>query len=139
MKSNKIFPVDIPLIDIGYKYNYQKALRFNATEGARSTDPGGPYLSHFPDNYSNVYIRPVVFPRVFVSYLNAYNEIDNHNKICQSGLEQYRVTHSGYFRLKTTVELGIRITDGKLLLCNGISDLSREINFNEVIKLQDSL
>ena len=61
MKSNKIFPVDIPLIDIGYKYNYQKALRFNATEGARSTDPGGPYLSRFPDNYSHVYIQCVFF------------------------------------------------------------------------------
>ena len=30
-------------------------------------------------------------------------------------LDKYVVTHSGYFRLATTVALGMGITDGKLL------------------------
>ena len=36
-------------------------------------------------------------------------------------LERYWVTQSGYFRLATTVELGMVITDGKLLFCHGFS------------------
>ena len=36
-------------------------------------------------------------------------------------LEKYWATQSGYFRLDTTVELGMGITYGKLLLCNEIS------------------
>ena len=32
------------------------------------------------------------------------------------------MTHSGYFRLATTVALGIGITDGKILFCRGISE-----------------
>ena len=117
MKSNKIFPVDIPLIDIGYKYNYQKALRFNATEGARSTDPGGPYLSHFPDNYSNVSIFPVVCDHMIGRHFNSCNIIGNHNRIWKSDLvlHKYWVTKSGYFRLATVVVLGMGITYGKLL------------------------
>ena len=37
-------------------------------------------------------------------------------------LEKYWVTHSGYFRLATTVALGIGITDGKLLYCHGVAE-----------------
>ena len=32
--------------------------------------------------------------------------------------EKYWVTQSGYFRLETTVALGMGITDGKFLLCH---------------------
>ena len=39
-------------------------------------------------------------------------------------LEKYRLTQSGYFRLATTVALGMGITDGKILLCRGISKRS---------------
>ena len=39
-------------------------------------------------------------------------------------LEKYWVTHSSYFRLATTVALGMGITDGKLLFCHGISEES---------------
>ena len=35
-------------------------------------------------------------------------------------LEKYWVKQSGYFRLDNTVVLGMVITYGKLLLCNGI-------------------
>ena len=37
-------------------------------------------------------------------------------------LEKYWATQSVYFRLSTTVELGMGITDGKLLFCHGISE-----------------
>ena len=37
-------------------------------------------------------------------------------------LEKYWVTQSGYFRLATTVALGMGITDGKLLYCHGVEE-----------------
>ena len=37
-------------------------------------------------------------------------------------LYKYWVTHSGYFRLTTTVALGMGITDGNLLFCHVISE-----------------
>ena len=40
------------------------------------------------------------------------------------------MTLSGYFILATTVELGMGITYGKLLLCHGISDGSVEKKFS---------
>ena len=54
LRSTPRFPSEIPLLDIGYKYNSRKVLGFIATEGAGSTEPGDPYLSCFPDIYSNV-------------------------------------------------------------------------------------
>ena len=41
-------------------------------------------------------------------------------------LEKYWVTHSGYFRLATTVALGMVITDGKLLYCHGVAEGNEE-------------
>ena len=35
-------------------------------------------------------------------------------------LDKYWVTQSGYFRLVTTVVLGMGITYGKLYLCHGL-------------------
>ena len=40
------------------------------------------------------------------------------------------MTQSGYFRLATTVMLGIGITYEKLLFCRGISEESRENKFS---------
>ena len=37
-------------------------------------------------------------------------------------LEKYWLTQSGYFRLATTVALGMGITDGKLLYCHGVAE-----------------
>ena len=39
-------------------------------------------------------------------------------------IDKYWVTHSGYFRLATTVELSMEIIDGELLFCHGISEES---------------
>ena len=118
------FPGERPLLAIGYKSNSSKVLGFISNEGAGSTEPGYPYLSRFPDIYSNVSVRPVVHPCLLVRYSNACNAIDNHNRMRQSdlSLEKYWVTQSGYFRLATTVALGVGITDGKLLYCHGVSE-----------------
>ena len=61
MKSTPRSLGDRTCMVIGYNYNSQKVLRFIFTEGAISTDPGGPYLSRFPDNYSHVHIQCVFF------------------------------------------------------------------------------
>ena len=62
LKSTPRFTGESPLLAIGYKYNSRKVLGFIATEGAGSTEPGYPYLSHFPDIYSNVSVLPVFRP-----------------------------------------------------------------------------
>ena len=73
LKSTPRFPGESSLLSIGYKYNSRKVLVFIATEGAGSTEPGDPYLSRFPDIYSNVYVRPVVLPHFLGRYFNACN------------------------------------------------------------------
>ena len=83
LKSTPRLTGKIPLLAIGYKYNSRKVIGSIATEGARSTEPGDPYLSRFPDNYSNVSVHPVVCPHLLGRYFNACNAIDNHNKMRQ--------------------------------------------------------
>ena len=86
MKSTPRFPCGRPLLAIGYKYNYRKVLLFIATEGDGSTEPGDPYLSRFPDIFSDVYFRPVVHPHLICRYFNACNAIYNHNRMRHSDL-----------------------------------------------------
>ena len=131
LKSTPRFPGDIPLLYIGYKYNYSKVLGFISTEGYRSTKPGDIYLPHFPDIYSNVSVRLVVLPHLLGRYLNSCNAIDNQNRMWKYdlALEKYWVTQNGNFRLATTVALGMAIADVKLLFCHGISEGSVENNF----------
>ena len=114
LNSTSIFPSERPLLAIGYKYSSSKVLVFIATEGAGCTEPGDPYLSRFPDIYSNVSVHPVVRPHLLGRYFNAFNAIDNHNRMQQSdlSLEKYWVTQSGYFCLVTNVALGMGIIDG---------------------------
>ena len=73
MNSNPRFTVEQPLLAIGYKYNSRKVLGFIATERAGSTEPSDPYLSSFPDIYSNVSVYPVVCPCLLDRYFNACN------------------------------------------------------------------
>ena len=128
IKSTPRFPGGIPLMTIGYKYNSRKFLGFIATEVAGSNEPGDPYLFHFPEIYSNVSFCTVVHPHLLSSYFNAFNSIDNHNRMQQSylNLEKYWLTQSGYFRFATIVSLGVGIIDGGLLFCHGISQDSEE-------------
>ena len=55
MNSTPRVTVDRPLMYIGYNYTSRKFLRFIFNELDESTELGDPYLSHFTDNYSNVY------------------------------------------------------------------------------------
>ena len=54
-----MLPGDRPLIAIGYKYNARKVLYFIVTENSGSTKTGIPYLSKYPDQFTNVVICPV--------------------------------------------------------------------------------
>ena len=51
-----------PLIDIGYKYNARKVLYFIVTENSGRTKTGIPYLSKYPEQFTNVFISPVSRP-----------------------------------------------------------------------------
>ena len=61
-------------------------------------------------------------------YFNACNTIDKHNRLRQSDtvLEKYLVTQSGYFRVETTVALGMGIPYGKILYCHGVAEGNME-------------
>ena len=105
MNSNPGVPYVRPILVIEYKYSYMKSLVFIAFDGDGSNEAGDPYLSCFPDMYSIFSVFPVVLPHLIGRYFNASNAIDNHNSMWQSDLllDKYWVTHSGYFRLATTV------------------------------------
>ena len=75
MRISPRVPGYIPLMDILYKYIYQKFLGFIAAEGGVSTVPGVPYLSCCFYNYLNVSICPVFCPCVIGRYFSACNEI----------------------------------------------------------------
>ena len=128
MKITPRFPGDITLMAIGYKYNSWEVLGFIATKGAGITDSGHPYLSHYPDTHSNVFIFPNVLPHILGRYLDDCNVIGNNNKMRQYDIEldKYWVTQSGYFRLATTVALGMGIKNTKPLFFHGISEQSRD-------------
>ena len=57
-------PGDRPLISIGYKYNARKVLSFIVTDNVGTTKTGIPYLSKYPDQFTNVVIHPVACPLV---------------------------------------------------------------------------
>ena len=56
IKSSPIITGYIPLMSIGYECNSREVLRFIVTEGSGSTVPDDSYLSHYPENYSNVFL-----------------------------------------------------------------------------------
>ena len=60
MNITQIIPGERQSMDIVYKYNSCNVLVFISTEGSKGNDTCNPYLSHLPDNSSNVYIHPVV-------------------------------------------------------------------------------
>ena len=64
LKRKPMVPGDRPIIAIGYKYNVRKVLSFIVTDNAGSTKTGIPYLSKYPDQFTNVSIRPVSRPLV---------------------------------------------------------------------------
>ena len=66
LSSKSMVPRGRPPIVIGYKYNTRKFLSFIVTYNTVSTQVGIPYLSKYPDQFSNVDIRPVALPLVYV-------------------------------------------------------------------------
>ena len=113
LRSKPILPGDRPLIPIGYKYNARKFLAFIFTDNAGSTNTGIPYLSKYPDQFTNVAIRPVARPLVMSIFFPAINEVDSHNKSRQSdlALEKWWVTQCGWLQLCTEVAMGMTITN----------------------------
>ena len=85
---------------------------FIVTDNAGSTKTGIPYLSKYPDQFTNVSIRPVARP-IVISKKSAVNEVDSHNKSRQSdlALEKWWVTQCVWLRLCTTVAMGMTITN----------------------------
>ena len=134
MKTTPRVSGDRSIMSIRYTRKSWKFLGFTATEGAGSTDPGYPYLSHWIETYSSISICSVVFPHVIGAYLNICKEIENHIKMRKYdiALEKYWVTQSGYFRLMTIVFLVTGITDVRLLLYQGISE---EIRYIKIIMI----
>ena len=59
LRSKPVLPGYRLLIAIGYKYDAQKVLYFIVTDNAGSTKTDIPYLSQYPDQFTNVAIRPV--------------------------------------------------------------------------------
>ena len=59
LRSKPMVTGGLLLIDIGYKYNARKVLYFIVTDNAGSTKTGIPYLSKYPDQFTNVSILPV--------------------------------------------------------------------------------
>ena len=77
MKITPIFTVVRSLLTIGYKYNSRKVLGFIATKGDGSNEQGDPYLSCFPDIFSDFSVCQVVHTHFLGRYFNACNRIDN--------------------------------------------------------------
>ena len=64
LRSKPMVPRDRPLIAIGYKYNARKVTCFIVTDNAGITNTVIPYLSKYPDQFTNVSILPVARPLV---------------------------------------------------------------------------
>ena len=86
LRSNPMVPGERPVLAIGYKYNSQKVVSFFATAGAGRTTLGIPHLLKYPDQFSNVSIRPFSRPLLVSKFFGSVNEVDSHNKSRQSDI-----------------------------------------------------
>ena len=113
LRSKPMVPGGQPLIAIGYKYNARKVLYFIVTDNVGITKTGIPYLSKYPDQFTNVSICPVALPLVMSKTISAVNEVGSHNKSRQYdlALEKWWVTQYGWLWLCTTVAMGMTITN----------------------------
>ena len=91
LRSKPMVPGDRPEISIGYNYNARKFLSFIFTNNSGSTNTGIPYLSKYPDQFTNLAIRPVARPLVVsktVMLLMRLTPTPNQNNLiwhCRSG------------------------------------------------------
>ena len=100
-------------VSIGYKYNAQKVFSFIVAEDAGRTKVGLPYLSKYSYQFSKVSILPLTLPLVVYKFFGSINEFGSHKKSKQSdlALEKFWVTRCGWIRLRTTVAVGMTITN----------------------------
>ena len=86
-------------------------LFLRTTHGSAKT--GITYLSKYPDQFTNVSIRPVARPLVMSKTFSAVNEVESHNKSRQSdlALKKWWVTQCGWLRLCKTFSMGMTITN----------------------------
>ena len=68
------------IIAIGYKYTARRVIYFIVIADAWSTKAEIPYLSKYPDPFSNVPIHPVHNPLVVSKFFGYVDEVDSHNK-----------------------------------------------------------
>ena len=80
LRSKPVVPGVRPLITNGYKYNTGKVISFIVTDNAGITQTGIIYLSKYPDQFSNVSIRPVSRPLVVYKLFVSVNEVDYQKK-----------------------------------------------------------
>ena len=113
LRSKTMVTVERRLLDIGYKYNSRKFLSFVATAGSGSTTLDIPYLSKYPDQFSNVSIRPVACLLLMSKFFGSVNKLDTQNKYRQSylALEKFWVTQCCWLWFCTTVDVGMTITN----------------------------
>ena len=87
LRSNPMVPGEIPILDIGYKYNSWNIISFVAIEGAGITTLGILYLSKYPDQFYNVSICPVARSLPMYKLFGSFNDMDSHKKSQQLYLE----------------------------------------------------
>ena len=75
------------LLAIRYKYNSRKVLSYVVTSGTGITTLGTPYLSKYPDQFSNVSICAVALPLLMSKFFGSVYEVESQNKSCQLDLE----------------------------------------------------
>ena len=75
------------ILAIGYKYNSRKVKIICCySRGGGGGALGIPYLSKYPDKFSNVSILPVACPHLISKFIGSVNELDSQNKSWQSDL-----------------------------------------------------
>ena len=80
-KSALSFPNDKPPMAIGYKYRYWRVVWFISAEVAVIIVLGVPYLSRYPENYSNVSICYIHRNNMIGRYFSVYDSLNNHNRM----------------------------------------------------------
>ena len=137
LRIKPMVPGDKPFIATGYKYNARKVLSFIVTDNAGRTNTGIPYLSKYPDQCTNVDIRPVAFPLVMSKCFSAVNEVDFRNKSRQSylALDKWWVTQCGWMRLCTKVVMGMTITNCWKLFRYGV----KRYHYDKLIGIREFL
>ena len=90
--------------------------------GVESTTLDIPYLSKYPDQFSNVSISPVACPLIMSKFFGLVNKVESHNRSRNPDivLEKLWVTQCGWLRLCNTVAMGMTITNGWKLFRYGV-------------------